>query len=194
MELWSIRNPVEIDIINNHGRLVTDAKLVDSDFILAYNWIATELEVRIKKPYKDIRYPVWAWKCWDSERSCKPDLRVRWGHKNEELVLLKLDIPDELLLHSDYQLWHHVLNRWYLPIDEKDQKNFEEVLRKDGINNIWPFPEPYQSQVINSWKRIFCWNELDPSYHGSNLGSSIQTVFWEIKKEWVKEIRYFKSK
>ena len=194
MELWSIRNPLELDIIYSTGTLITNESLIDPDYISAYDWMAAELDARVKRPYKLCRYPVWLWKCWDAERSCKPDLRVRWGRKNEDLILLRLDIPDNLLLLSEFHLWHYALNGWYLPTNESDESSFEEALRKDGIDNKWPFPEPYHSMVVRSWRHMFAWEQLDSSYHGSNLGSSIQAVCWEIKREWILEVSRFRSK
>jgi len=157
MELWSIRSPSELDILNNQGRLITDSSMIDPDYVPAYKWIAAELNARVNRPCGKCRYPVWAWKCWDSERNCKPDLRVRWGNKNEELVLLKINIPDNLVLLSEFHLWHYALNGWYLPANEEDQVNFESILHKDETNNEWPFPEPYYSFVVDSWLRMFSW-------------------------------------
>lgn len=192
MELWSIRNPSELAVLYDQGSLITDSEMIDPDYVPAYDWMAAELDRLVKIPRQECRYPVWAWKCWDYERSCKPDLRVRWGNKNEELVLLKIEIPDHLVLLSEFHLWHYALNRWYLPIDEEGQMNFDRIVGQ-GNTNEWPFQEPYYSLVIHSWRRMFSWEKLDPKFHGA-LGSSIQAVFWEIKREWVIEARHFRSK
>jgi hypothetical protein len=192
MVLWSIRNPSELEVIRIQGRLITDASLIDPDYVAAYNWMASELNRRVKRPCSECRHPVWLWKCWDSERRCRPDLRLRWGKKNEELVLLKLVIPDDLLLLSDYHLWHYALNKWYLPVDAKDEKCFKSILRQKKIREEWPLPEPYDSIVIDSWKRMFSWDHPDIKYHGSTIGTSIQAVSLEIRDEWVSKVRHFK--
>ena len=187
MRLWSIRNPVELDIIYQNGVFFTDEKYIDFDYKSAYDWMARELEKKVKKPNEQCRYPIWAWKCWDSNRNCRPDLRTRLGKRNEELVLVEFDIPDNLVLLSEFHLWHFVLNNWYLPINEKDKLNFENTLKNSP-------PDHCNKLITQSWQNIFYWEKLDPTYHGTDLGSSIQAVFWELKKEWITKTTYFKSK
>lgn len=194
MELWTIRNLSELDNIEKHGRLITDNRKIDPDFIPAYKWIAAELGARVDKPCIKCRYPIWAWECWDLDRNKKPDLRVRWGIKDENLILIKVNIPDNFVLLSEYHLWHYVLNKWYLPRDIKDQMNFEKILFKGNLNNEWPFQEPFHTLVTDSWQRIFFWKKLNSDFHGENLGSSIQAVFWELKEEWIMDVKHFKSK
>ena len=87
------------------------------DYVTAYKWIAKQMEYRIGKPPKNVRYPFWAWALLDGNPIKKPDLR-RSEFNNSgtvgEQVLIELEIPDTDVLLSDEENWHYVLNNWYL--------------------------------------------------------------------------------
>lgn len=190
MRLWSIRKFEEWEQLEQNGVLITDPARIDKDFLVAYRWITKELEKKVPKPHSDCQFPLWAWQCWDSERSCRPDLRVRWGEAGEKLVLMTLDIPDELVLLSDFQLWHFVLTRWFLAKNQKEEKLFEALCEKQGATSK-PIGE---QQMIASWQQIFHWQDIDSRYFGEGVGESIQAVFWEIQPHWVQSVKVFHSK
>jgi hypothetical protein len=50
----------------------------------------------------------------------------------DRAVRLELEYPDERALLSDFSLWHHVLNYWYLPSSEADGDRFESALADHG--------------------------------------------------------------
>ena len=121
MRLWTIRNPKEVSILQKNGVLTTDKTYIEQDFISAYNWMSMKLNSIDKKP-SHCNYPIWAWKCYDKSRFCKPDLRLRWGTKaKEELYLIELEIPDKKVLLSEYHLWHSVLDNNYIAYSEDDE-------------------------------------------------------------------------
>jgi len=183
MKLWTIRNPKEVSILQKTGVLTTDKTYIEQDFISAYNWMSMKLNSIDKKP-SHCNYPIWAWKCYDKSRFCKPDLRLRWGTKaKEELYLIELEIPDKKVLLSEYHLWHSVLDNNYIAYNEDDELLFEK--------NDTSF---YYEKIEKSWEHIFNWGKLDKSWHGESLGDSIQAVFWELRLEWVTKITFFKSK
>ena len=63
--------------------------------------------------------PIWAWYQWEGSRR-KPDLRASgYLPKGEPGVRLELRVADDRVLLSDFDLWHYVLNYWYLPKSEK---------------------------------------------------------------------------
>jgi len=192
MVLWTIRSSIELRAFESTETLLTDDSFIDKDYIGSYDWMANKLLDKVSKPSNHIKYPIWLWKCWDKERSCRPDLRVRWGKKSEELVLLKVNIPDSLVLLSEYHLWHYVLNKWYLPKDIKDYKNYTNLSFSN--KNFTQLSNKEKKIIIDSWNNIFNWNTLDKTFHGNSLGSSIQAVCWEIKKEWILDTKYFISK
>lgn len=190
MQLWSIREPVELEQLRQQGYLITNPKLVDPDFLAAYRWISKELEKKTPKPHPDCQFPIWAWQCWDSTRSCRPDLRVRWGEAGKALVRIGFEIPDDLVLLSDFQLWHFVLNRFFLPKNQQEEDCFWHLAeKKDMASQIMA-----KKRMEQSWQYIFHWQSIDRHYFGEGLGASIQAVCWQIKHEWVHSVQEFRSK
>ena len=65
----------------------------------------------------------------------KPDLRSS-GHllKGERGVRIEFRVSDRLILLSDFDLWHYVLNYWYLPESQKDDEAFESELSRRGLS------------------------------------------------------------
>lgn len=97
----------------------------------------------------------------------------RWTVKGTPIVLMTIDIPDALVLLSDFDTWHVILNDGYLPLWERDdQEEFTE------------------EEKIRSWDNVFCWKE------NTDLWSSpktTQATFWELKKEWVIKAEHYIS-
>ena len=191
MILWTIKTVDEMSILDHQGFLSCDERFVDSDFLSAYGWMAKKLSQKVPKTATNPRYPIWLWKCWDKHKSCKPDLRVRWGRRGEELVLVKLDISEELILLSEFDLWHYVLNKWFLPKDKKEFELYRNLIA--GDKKFEQLEEKEKEFIKKSWDRVLSWDSLDNSFH-NKLGSSIQAVTWEIKKEWILHTREFISK
>ena len=54
--------------------------------------------------------------------------------KGERGVRVELEVADDRVLLSDFDLWHYVLNYWYLPESEKDGKAFEKKLARAGLS------------------------------------------------------------
>lgn len=190
MKLWSIRNLSEIEQLQNQGFFITAPTRISPDFVTAYRWISLQLAQKVPKPRAACQYPLWAWQCWDSERSCRPDLRVRWGKRGETLALMTCEIPDNLLLLSDYQLWHFVLNHDFLANNQTEENHFNALSRQnDAISQ-----KTCEQLITDSWQRIFDWHSIDSDYFGQGLGTSIQAVCWEIRQEWITSVQYFRAK
>lgn len=69
---------------------------------------------RISSPPFGVNYPIWAWHLWEGS-SNRPDMRKSsYAPRGTPIVRIKLDIPENEILLSDFDLWHYVLNHWYL--------------------------------------------------------------------------------
>lgn len=67
---------------------------------------------------------------------------------------LELD-PVEVLL-SDFDAWHAVLNRGYLALsEEEDEAWYQRFEAAVPDRWAWPLPEPWHSDILSSWERIF---------------------------------------
>lgn len=111
--------------------------IYDESFFDSYNWLFKESKKRNKK--WNTKFPIW---CWLE----KPDLRsYRYFrdsrlNKIEENVLITFFIDKKDVIFTDYELWHFVLNKSYLPngdnFNEKKMSNFYKKYEKNGkLNN-----------------------------------------------------------
>ena len=177
MILWTIQHEMAYEKMKDTGVLRADEAYVLEDvFKTAYPWMAKQLEPRIGKAPEGIVFPVWAWYQWEGKRK-RPDMRVHgrgWGEKGTPIVLLTIDVPDHLVLLSDFDYWHCVLN--------------------DG-DIIFPFDEfaiYSEEEKQKSWENIFditcSFDEEDHRF------LTTQATVWEVKREWVKKAEHFISR
>lgn len=86
---------------------------------------------RIGEPPLGVRYPVWAWFQYENERSRRPDLRrSAHGPSGTRAVLIEFDIAEDQVLLSDFDLWHYVLNEWYVP---QTAREATDALEDDAV-------------------------------------------------------------
>lgn len=138
---------------------------------------------------------MWGWYHWEGKERPKPDLRSS-GHlpKGATGVRIEFEIPENRVILSDFDAWHFVLNRWFLCLCEKEDKDFTEELERAGIPQRWPYPEPFRSRIINSWQCIFDQEAGDPEWRGSLSRRSIQATFWELKLSQVRHVDTFTAR
>ena len=88
--------------------------------------------------------PIWAWQR-------KPDLR-RSAHlsKGEKGVRLQLEVPEDLVLFSEFNAWHSVLNNSYIG---KTMQEFEDYFAYK-LN-------PSEEEKVESWNLIFIDSGMD---------------------------------
>jgi hypothetical protein len=113
------------------GVLRADPALVweESPWVASYAWMAKQMRQRLGEPPAGVLLPVWAWNAHYGATK-KPDLRG-WAFSGYDDWLVELEIPKERVLVSDFQLWHFVLNGWYLPFtDEEGQMAMEDYPKK----------------------------------------------------------------
>ncbi len=167
MELWSIQHKAAYDKLQTEGVLHANEKYLfcQDELRFAYDWMAEQLTQRVGKAPNGVRYPIWAWYQWEGKRK-RLDMRThrRWSVKGTPIVLLTLEIPDHLVLLSDYDMWHCVLNNGEASFCIDSEKRYTE------------------QEIRESWNDIFKWDERNEYWPEPK---TTQAVFWEIKKEWV---------
>ena len=100
-------------------------------------------------------------------------------------VFLKFDIPEGKYLIVNDEVWEHMINHLYHPIDEADQIAHEAELAKYGISspssliggpagNFYPV---LKNKVLKSWERVYTVQPQDPSH--------ISGLCWELHLEWL---------
>jgi len=189
MEVWKRLQSV--------GTLRADLRHVESNFLASHEWMARQMHQRLRvRPPRD-SLPVWAWYQWQSEGRKKPDLRSS-GHlpKGERGVRIKFERDDRLVLLSDFELWHYVLNYWYLPQSEVDGESFESELSEQGLSfyATKPLPLPYHQRIEKSWERIFDMEWAVEGLAAPKAEKVIQATLWELRIKDVKSCEEFISR
>jgi hypothetical protein len=137
MRLWTIQDKPAYRRLLDKGVLYGDWRRVDDRlFKPAYRWLCWQMELRgisLKK-----RCPMWAW-------THKPDMR-REAHNyrgKHGVVRLELEVPDDLVLLSNFDAWHFVLNDCFCILTDEE---FEKCYSDPGYS---------REEVTESWERIF---------------------------------------
>lgn len=99
---------------------------------------------------------------------------------------MEVEIPDKDVLLSDEELWHFVLNDFYL----SDATN--EVEYNAAEEAFDALPEDEQRAVKEkSWERIFF---VSPPVDNEwvRVGCYIQATFWELRREQIVKVWHYK--
>ncbi|MCY6354200.1 DUF3841 domain-containing protein [Clostridium sp. ZS2-4] len=204
MRLWTIQKIDAYEQFKKTKILRGNEKYVWEDFLPAYKWMIEQMKVRINEPIPEPNaYPVWAWYQWQDEKKTKPDLRYS-GHlsSGEKGVRIEFEIDEKKVLLSDFELYHFVLNYWYISLNEKDDDLFDEEMEKHNLTilDLQDFSKKskildyFRNRAEKSWERIFDldWYE-EYVNHPKNL-KSIQAVFWELHWDQVIDVKEFKAR
>lgn len=197
MILWSIQSTRACRTLETSGKLRCDVRLVEKDFVAAYRWMAEQMDkrLRVRRSTEDAS-PVWAWYQWDGGgRRRRPDLRSS-GHlpRGERGVRIEFAIDDEMVVLSDFQLWHYVLNYWYLPASTDEGEAFEARVAEQGLSfyRTKPLPDPALDEAIRrSWERIFDLEWAEEDLASPRAEKSIQAALWELPLETVRRVDEF---
>ena len=185
MTLWTIQPEELYFSILKTGRYVCDPQQIGMpEFTEMYNWLVQQMKERIGEPPEGIIYPVWAWHTQRSKHQ-KPDLRSeRWsnGYDGDKFVCLEIEVPDEQVLLSDYDLWSLILLDVLITETEEEDNEIEKTYK------ALP-PEKQLKLKYENWKRVFDVTPFDNAW--MRRGAWIQATFWSLKKDMIKKVRYF---
>ncbi len=198
MRLWSIQTLDVWNKLQQDGVFQSTANgMLAPSFAAPYQWMAAQLSRRVAVPPLGCTWPIWAWYQWADRDRPKPDLRAsRHLARGVRGVRLELEITASSVLLSDFELWHYVLNYWYLPTSDADDTAFEHMLAHHGLSTYPPklLPAPYHRIVTASWERIF---DLEWAVEGISWPrhrKSIQAVFWELELQHVRNVDIFTAR
>ena len=189
MILYTLQPTAVVDLMKKNGRFICDINKSeyanDEKFINAYNWLIEQMKTKIGCP-KNSKYPIWAWYKLDaSQENMIEKIKHFFGCSpiSESSAIIELEIPDEDVVLTDYNLWHDVLNdRWINP--GENEKQWDELYD-------WFHTLPYdvrEELKLRSWQEVF-----DTNYYSSDwivVGRDVQATFWELRYEYVKNITY----
>ena len=105
--------------------------------------------------------------------------------ESEDDVFLRLDIPDGNYILANDEVWDHMINHIYFPLDKADELAHEEELARYGIaspsslvggsaGNFYPL---LKQKVLKSWERVFTVKPSD--------STRIVGLCWELRSEWL---------
>jgi hypothetical protein len=198
MILWTIQTEEAWKELNKSGYITGVIDRVEQSWISSYRWMMDQMKERLGNPSCDKSFPIWAWYQWENSKRNKPDLRCA-GHlpKNEHGVRIEFYCHQNEALLSDFELWHYVLNYWYLPESIADGEKFEAELESSGLSFFKAKPLPdsrYHQNIVRSWNKIFDldWGEQDLASPRNQ--KSIQATIWQLKLDQVRSYKHFKSR
>jgi hypothetical protein len=206
MRLWTIQTVTAWEVLQQQRILRAEKHMVwggddpGEEVKRAYDWMREQMERRIGPRPSPEAYPVWAWAQWNGARHPRPDLRAReYLPAGTRGVRLEVEIPEERVLLSDFELWHYPLNYWYLPDSDEDDQRFEQRCAEKGVNFYQMKPLPNQmlhEQLMASWEHIFDLAWIYEPVTGATRREDrrIQATFWTVLLEDVRPVRSFRAR
>ncbi len=203
MILWTIQPSEVWRILQTDGVFRPVGKIVERNSFLgdeacwrsAYSWMIDQMRSRLTpSPPNEDSFPVWAWVQWMNAGKRRPDLRYRQYRSVGLCVRIEFEIDDDLVLPSDFELWHFALNYWYLPVSERDHNDFESAARKRKVYPYEqkPVPDEYcHNRIVKSWERMFKLDWTDEYIAHPRSEKSIQATFWELRLNMVRRMKRF---
>lgn len=177
MILWTIQHAIAYEKMHQTGVLRADKDyILDEIFRDSYLWMTEQMKKRIGEPPNGVTFPVWAWYQWEGKRK-RPDMRVHgrnWAKKGTPIVLLTVDVPENLVLLSDFDYWHCVLNDTAIICPYDATVNYSEKDKQQSWENIFDITCSFSDEIHQSL--------------------STQATLWEIKSEWVRKAEHFISR
>ena len=185
IKAWTRQVPAVAEELERTGRYVVREEYIRikndtiADYYLdMYRWYTKKARAYVDIPEAN-EYPIWF--------SLSEEFRLQ---QIPDTVVLQVDIPIDKCMIIDAQKWDYRGNDMYVPTDRADRERFEKELKKYGIGdetalvesakgNFYPL---LRNEIINSWDRIFA---MPPKNQEEGFATS-----WEIRSEWVKEVRY----
>ena len=166
--------------------------------------------MKVGTPPQGVNYPIWAWHTREGKRKM-PDLRQSgFGEKGTELVRMEIEIPEDQVVLSDFDLWSAMMYFVNLNIrsDEEDEEFRKRMYAACGcdwaFDLFWTRDEKkveglseaaiqIKSEIIESWDRCF---DVDAPYNElyGYPGKTIQATFWELRIEQVRKVWRFRCK
>jgi hypothetical protein len=153
------------------GELRGNPEFILHEFRMPYAWMMRQMKKRL--PAYRGGYPIWVW-------TEKPDLRYG-GYLNPGTrgVRLKLELDEDLVLLSEFNAWHIVLNDGFLILNDNEEEQF-------ATNEV-----PITKE--ESWERIF---DLDLLLQSEWWGPplKLQGVIEKVSLNQVVEVNKFMAR
>jgi hypothetical protein len=211
MILWTIQHLNVYNILKEKGIYKPERKYTmaynNIDISQAYEWMKYSMYLLCKSSINMDDEIIWAWYQWEGKRKPRDMRKSGYCTKGLPIVQLKIDIPDDNVLLSDFDLWHYVLNGWLIPENEyekeeydidtmimlQEQKRMIEEKRPCSIDYI-KMSFQWEKRIQKSWDIIF--NIDDNKIYALNgcQNKTIQATFSELKYNQILSVKHYISK
>lgn len=174
MRLWTLQPSAIADQVESGERFSCDPTIaecynLDEQFRASYHWLVAEMSPLIPRP-EGVELPIWAW-AKNYGLNQKPDRRrLLFSNYSKDDAILELEVPDGLVLLSDFDEWHSVLNN--CPIQSDEEWELE------------PDREFSEAEKLESWKQVFAVESKD----------FVQACFWTIEPEYLVKVHRLRSR
>ena len=188
MKIWTIQ-PIQIwDLLRDQKVLYVDRGLCQECdlFPEAFSWMCQQMGKRVLNYQGHL--PWWGW------QHPKPDLRFysRKGINGTQHIRIELEIPEDRVLLSLEHAWIALLNHIFVCYTDVEGVEWDVALEQNGIDDRHrPLPEPWQSQLVASWERIF---DLPGLFAGEAWPDTVQATFEELRLSDVIQVTPFTIK
>ncbi len=198
MTLWTIQTCSAWEILQSKGSLHVRRADTESLFYHAYRWMKEQMSQRLGPPPLSTSFPLWAWFQWQGSSKRRPDLRYS-GHlpRGESGVLIEFCAEAAEVLLSDFELWHYVLNYWYLPSSLADEERFNAILAAFAANTpseVATRNRFFHSGIRRSWERIFDVQWSMPDIASKFVRKTIQATLWSLSRDKVRDFTFFRAR
>jgi Domain of unknown function (DUF3841) len=195
VRVWTIQTADVRDILAAQGSYRACRQGIRPAWAKAYRWMARQMAGRVGPPQSPESDPIWLWKAWRGAGRARPDLRCT-GHlpRGTRGVRLELDLAPERVLLSDFELWHYVLNGWYLPVCKADDERFDRAAHE--LASLDPVTRrsrriALRREIQCSWDSVFDLEYADREASAAPGERSVQGTIWEIRSSDLRDVDPF---
>jgi hypothetical protein len=179
--VWTKQNEAVLDQLGAKGRFTADPRYIRRELedtadtmLYIYRWLAEHMPADpLSSRSGEFNYPVWVTFVRDAVMMPEP------GY-----VILGLRLDSSQITAIDIIKWTKITNYSYIPADEADEREHNEMLRLMGIDNaravMTGFYPEVRDKVIRSWDRLF-----EPP---ASPGPGSYGLIREVRKEWIQQI------
>src|SRR5579864_871521 len=150
MRLWTIHPARVWEALQEEGKLLVDERHLPSFGYVPeqYRWLVNQLTCRI--PGYPGSLPWWSY-------TKKPDLRsFRFLRPAGKEVRIELELDAGEFVVFPAWAWNQVLCQHYLSVVGGEYVKWEKRLRSVVPDeDLYPLPQPWQSELEKSWERLF---------------------------------------
>lgn len=196
MKIWTQQKLAFWEELERNGiAYCNEESWIYKEFNFAYDWLVGQMCTRLSPPpTSEIKLPLWGWVQYKNYKCRKPIFspdKDEYGYYPQ--VFIEAEIPDEMLLQSNFSLWEGCCMNGF---EIGDTLN-KEIELFDAAHDITErgfraYPDELKQHIMKSWESIFDLDYRNRRYHNRpRRNTPIQATFWLLRKEWVKDVRFY---